>query len=1058
MNRFYLFFSLVLFFAVPVFSQSYLGYNFVPTEYGFYNEISGGIISTATGNDGAENINLPFQFQYMGVTYTTARISVNGWMEMGQSYTGPGAVNQLESTIEKPFICPLWEDLEADSQSEIRYETVGVYPARYFLVQWKNILLYSYERKSFQIRLWELDGTIDFIYGPGPSQPTYLDYFSVGMNNNIGGSGNFISVTVQDQYNYSVSTTVANNMNNDISLLTSGMLFSFVPTNAGTYASYIYQTPDTVIVGSPDQKIIGIIAACHAGGVLTSPWVTRFDFNTYGTTNTSDILNAKLYTTDEYPHFTTNYQLGPTYPSPNGQFSISNIGYYYLNNNALTYFWLAYDISPNATAGDYVDGNCYWIDMYQCCPGMVPDSSLGNARCIISNMGIQGNYTVGTGEDFDNLGQALNFLESNQLVGQVTLELTDNYVPGDETYPIILQEVSNSSEENTITIKPTTSNEIIFQSNGDHVFHFKNARYFIINGYDQSTGQDKIKIINNSLSGDAVYFTENSSFNIIKNCDLQAADTSTDGAVIKFDELHNELSLQGNQIINCLVSKNGAGNVTNGILIKREFPERSVEDSSISNIIENCTIKDFNFRGVSLVNYLNSVCILNNKIFQTVESTSPIVEGIYSEYGSSGSDPILFQANQIYNLKPKQVNNNLVVGIELPGGFSVKAINNFISLEGNELSTVIGITFASYGYASSLQAYYNSVLIWGINASDSISAAFRRLGATSYTKIKDNLFINLRTNSLPGSKNYCLYFDNHNGLPELDYNNYFYTAGSNNYLAGLENNNVSTLNDWINLTSVDSNSSFDNVSFISNSDLHLTGESLGDTLLIALPIPDIITDIDNELRNPLYPYKGADENLGFPLPVELTSFSAQVTGSDVHLSWNTGSENNDAGFEILRSIQGEMDWNRIGFVPGHGTTIESQNYSFIDKSLQSGNYRYRLRQIDLNGNFEFSQIIEVTILLPSKFSLSQNFPNPFNPVTTIKYSLPVDAEINISVFNMLGMKVKDLINGQKKAGEYEVKFNSLELASGVYFYKITVIPLAGQKQNFTETKKMILLK
>ncbi len=658
MNHFYLFLSLVLFLSVPSLSQSYLGYNFVPTEYGFYNEITGGTLSTAAGNDGAENITLPFPFKYMGVTYTTARISVNGWLEMGQTYTGPGSVNQLESTQEKPLICPLWEDLEADSQSEIRYKSIGVYPARYFVIQWKNILLSSYERKSFQVRLWELDGTIDFIYGPGPSQPTHWDYFSVGMNNNIGGTGNFISVTVQGQYNYSVSTTTADNMNDDVSLLTSGMLFSFVPANAGVYASYIYQTPDTVIAGSPNQKIIGIIAACHAGGVLTSPWVTRFDFNTYGTTNTSDILNARLYTTDEYPYFATNYQLGLAYPNPNGQFSIGNIGYYNLNNNALTYFWLAYDIAPNAAAGDFVDANCYFIDMSECCPGMVPDSSLGTARCIISNMGIMGNYTVGSGDDFDNLGQALNFLESNQLVGQVTLELTDNYLPANETYPIILQGVSNASEENRITIKPAASNEVVFQNNGEHVFHFKNARYFTIDGYDQSSGQDKIKIINNSLSGDALYFTEGSSFNMIKNCGLQAADTSADGAVVKLFELQNELTLQGNQIQNCIISRNEAGTVTNGVLIKREYQGRSVEDSSISNTIENCMIKDFAFRGISLVNYLNSVRIIGNKIYQTVESTSPAVEGFYSEYGSNGPYPVLVQGNRIYNLKPKMVSSS----------------------------------------------------------------------------------------------------------------------------------------------------------------------------------------------------------------------------------------------------------------------------------------------------------------------------------------------------------------------------------------------------------------
>ena len=144
---------------------TYLGYMFIPTEYGNYSEIIDGTISIATGNDGAENIDLPFPFKYMEMTYSTARISVNGWIEMGQTYTGPGAFNELESTVKKPLICPLWGDLYADSQSEISYKIIGEHPARIFVIQWKDLTWYegSPSRKSFQVRLWELDGTIDFV-------------------------------------------------------------------------------------------------------------------------------------------------------------------------------------------------------------------------------------------------------------------------------------------------------------------------------------------------------------------------------------------------------------------------------------------------------------------------------------------------------------------------------------------------------------------------------------------------------------------------------------------------------------------------------------------------------------------------------------------------------------------------------------------------------------------------------------------------------------------------------------------------------------------------------
>ena len=847
---------------------TYLGYIFIPTEYGNYNEITEGTISTATGNDGAENINLPFPFEYMGMTYTTARISVNGWLEMGQTYTGIGAYNELQSTTAKPLICPLWEGLYADSQSEIKYETIGAFPARYFVVQWKNILLSSYERKSFQIRLWELDGTIDFIYGPGPSSPTYIDHFSVGLNNHIGGAGNFISVTIEDQFYYTVDTLVANNSNDDVSLLTEGMLFSFVPLNAKQYAAYLYQTPDSIVVGNPDQKIFAIIVTCHAGGVLTSPWVTKFNFNTNGTTNTNDILNAKLFTTYEYPYFTTNYQLGPTYQSPNGLFEIGDFGSFYLRNNGLTYFWLAYDISPNATVGNFADGNCYRINMEQCCPPMIPDTTLATAHCIISSTGIHGNFTIGTGEDFDNLNQAVSFLENSILNGQIVLELTSNYNPSNETYPITFPRITNASESNNITIKSLSQNEIVFQSDSWTVFHFEESGYVIIDGSDETSGQIKIKIINSSLLGNAVNFSDGASFNTIKSCELQSADTSVYGAVVFFHESQGTLGLQGNQIINCTIGKNQIGEVKCGILfdyessdeLKRISPDRLDKLSISSNVIKDCTIKDFSFRGISMTNNSSSCHLIGNSIFQTSESSSPIVEGIYLQYGSyPPENPDIIAGNKIYNLQPKNIAGNSVTGIELPGGFCTNTYNNFISLEGNDFSTVSGITFASYGYYSIIKIYYNSILIRGTNSSDSISAAFCRLGYTSYTQFKDNILINKRTSGNSNSKNYCIYLDNDYLIPDMDYNNYFFTMGSNNYLGALEGNNALTLPAWNALTLKDFNSSFNEISFVSDTDLHLTGSSIGDSLLIGTPISGIITDIDGELRHPISPYKGADE-------------------------------------------------------------------------------------------------------------------------------------------------------------------------------------------------------
>jgi photosystem II stability/assembly factor-like uncharacterized protein len=186
------------------------------------------------------------------------------------------------------------------------------------------------------------------------------------------------------------------------------------------------------------------------------------------------------------------------------------------------------------------------------------------------------------------------------------------------------------------------------------------------------------------------------------------------------------------------------------------------------------------------------------------------------------------------------------------------------------------------------------------------------------------------------------------------------------------------------------------------------------------------------------------------IPVELISFTADALERKVELTWSTATETNNSGFEILRSTK-ENDWNKIGFVPGHGTTTETQHYSFTDNDVKSGKYRYKLKQIDYSGEFEYSQIVEVEIPFVNEFSLSQNYPNPFNPSTTLQYAIGSRQFVTLKVYDLLGREVATLVNEEKPDGEYEVEFNAANLPSGIYFYQLK----AG---SFVEVRKMILLK
>jgi hypothetical protein len=191
------------------------------------------------------------------------------------------------------------------------------------------------------------------------------------------------------------------------------------------------------------------------------------------------------------------------------------------------------------------------------------------------------------------------------------------------------------------------------------------------------------------------------------------------------------------------------------------------------------------------------------------------------------------------------------------------------------------------------------------------------------------------------------------------------------------------------------------------------------------------------------------------IPVELTSFAATVNDNDVVLNWSTATETNNMGFEIQRSSNG-TDYTVVGFVDGYGTTTEAQNYAFTDLNLEVGSYTYRLNQIDFDGTSQPSDVVEVKVIAPDVFTLSQNYPNPFNPNTMIKFGLAVDSKVTLTVYDLLGQEVANLINGNLAAGSHEFDFNASNLNSGVYFYRIDAAGVNGT--DFSSVKKMILTK
>ncbi len=188
-----------------------------------------------------------------------------------------------------------------------------------------------------------------------------------------------------------------------------------------------------------------------------------------------------------------------------------------------------------------------------------------------------------------------------------------------------------------------------------------------------------------------------------------------------------------------------------------------------------------------------------------------------------------------------------------------------------------------------------------------------------------------------------------------------------------------------------------------------------------------------------------------PLPVELTSFYGFVKNNTIELRWNTATEIDNEGFEIQKclSLMPYSRWQKIGFVLGRGISNSPTNYCFTDSFPNAVNY-YRLKQVDLSGNYEFSKIIRVNFT-NLKFKLFQNYPNPFNPCTTIIYEIRQREFVNLSIFDALGRKIYELINRFENPGIHKAYFKASNLSAGVYIYRLR----AG---GFIQTKRMVILK
>jgi hypothetical protein len=198
------------------------------------------------------------------------------------------------------------------------------------------------------------------------------------------------------------------------------------------------------------------------------------------------------------------------------------------------------------------------------------------------------------------------------------------------------------------------------------------------------------------------------------------------------------------------------------------------------------------------------------------------------------------------------------------------------------------------------------------------------------------------------------------------------------------------------------------------------------------------------------------------LPIQLASFAGAMDGGDVLLKWNTVSEVNNYGFDIQRKAGGAAEWTKVGFVAGHGTTVEPHAYLFRDDIASSGSYSYRLKQLDVDGRFSYTEPIIIAVAegttgvveapaTPTAVSLMQNYPNPFNPSTTIRFGVPARTHVALAVYSSIGQLVATLVDEEMSAGYHDVRFDAAGLSSGTYYYRL-LTPNHSQTMAFSLVK------
>lgn len=688
-------------------------------------------------------------------------------------------------------------------------------------------------------------------------------------------------------------------------------------------------------------------------------------------------------------------------------------------------------------------------------------------RFIIVDGPLAGTYLVGstqTAPNFTTLTGAIGALNARGVSAPVVFELTDASYSISETFPLVINTINGGSTTNTFTIRPAALNVAsITGSSATAIFTLNGASNVTIDGSNTIGGTTRDLTISNTSSAGTTAVIWNSSQglglgasrNTFKNCNLYNGSTSAanygvfvGGLSISAPGADNDfITIQNDSIASAAtpIAAIGTTAVSAGALDSLLITDNTMTYNGSATVI-----------GIQVGNALNASVRKNRVDLQT---SSTQITGISLEPGFLSST---VTRNNIVKVNTTSTGGYAGRGITVGTGSTTSNVtiaNNFVSgvngsnWSGFTNSSTMGIALGLIGNTGTfntttggINIYYNTVNVYGSMGTASttaITAALYIGASASDLNIRNNIFSNMQTATSTTQSNYAVYSAAANSaFITMDYNNYYVSNSFNAASAkiGWMGSDQITLANWKSATTKDNNSINDSTNFVSASDLHLTGSTLGNTLYVGSPVAGIAIDFDGDTRVALYPYIGADESTTNPLPVKLAAFTASNKSNDVLLNWTSVSELNNKGFEVQRSVDGR-NFTNVGFVKGAGNSARTLNYSLTDvKAFDNAGSTvlyYRLKQVDFDGKFEFSHIVKVTKNAGETNALTV-FPNPYSTDFTIAFNATNAGEAMVEIVDIQG-KTVGTMSSQVISGNNTLALTEFaELNQGVYFIRLTV--------------------